>query len=33
MVDVDGVSRIVPLRMHMGVWGGMTSRVRILDAE
>ena len=29
----DGLARIVPARMHMGVWGRMVSRVIIFDAE
>ena len=33
MEDGDGVARIVPARMHMGVWGMMVSRVIISDVE
>ena len=33
MEDGDGVVRIVPARMHMGVWGMMVSRVISSDVE
>ena len=33
MEDGDGVARIVPARMHMGVWGMMVSRVISSDVE
>ena len=33
IVDGDGLSRIAPARMHMGVWGVMVSRVISADVE
>ena len=33
MEEGDGVARIVPARMHTGVWGRMVSRVISADVE